>query len=90
MLNNFSECSHYVIDANRFSFRNVVRILALVFLFLNNLNLKANIHSHLTAIPMKELPVQFKNSINKYLITEVKNAINAFPFDCRKARKEAP
>ena len=87
VLNNIGErykFSHYVIDPNRFRLRKVVRILALVFLFINNLKAKLNINSDLTMYSVNELPIQFKNYNNKYLVTQEKNSINIFPFNCPK------
>ena len=40
--------SHYIIDPNRFRFRKVIRIVALIFLFVNNLKEKLNINSNVT------------------------------------------
>ena len=76
--------SHYVIDPTRFRFRKLVRILALVFLFINNLKAKLNINSDLTMYSVNELPIQFKNYNNKYLVTQEKNSINIIPFNCPK------
>ena len=86
VLNNIGErykFSHYVIGPNRFRFRKVVRILALVFLFINNLKAKLNINSDLTMYSVNELPIQFKNYNNKYLIMQEKNSINIFPLPKR-------
>ena len=76
--------SHYIIDPNRFRFRKVVRILALIFLFVNNLKEKLNINSNVTTYSVNELPIQFRNSNDKYLVTQDKNATSAFPFNCRE------
>ena len=87
VLNNIGErykFSHCVIDPNRFRFREVVRILVLVFLFINNLKAKLNINSDLTMYSINELPTQFKNYNNKYLVTQEKKSINIFPFNCPK------
>ena len=78
------ELSHYVIDPNKFRLRKVVRVLALVFLFIRNLKRKVNINLHYTVVSENELPIQFKNFNDKYLITQEKNSLNAFPFDCVK------
>ena len=64
MLNNISEIykfSHYFIDPNKFIFRKVVRILALVFLFIRNLKAKRNINSNLTLCSVNRLLNQFGN-----------------------------
>ena len=33
---------------------------------------------------MNELPIQFRNCNDKYLVTQEKNATSAFPFNCQK------
>ena len=81
-LNQVSErykFSHYVIDPNRFRFRKVVRVLALVILFIKNLKAKINIYCQYTS-GIKSLPSQFKNVHNKYLVT-LKKQTDSFPFN---------
>ena len=72
--------SQYIIDPNRFRFRKVVRILALVLLFIKNLKLRTNRNSYVIASGMR-LPSQFMFCNDKYLITQ--NG-NAFPFNCQQ------
>ena len=84
-LNQVSErykFSHYVIDPNRFRFRKVVRVLALVILFIKNLKAKININCQYTS-GIKSLPSQFKNVHNKYLVT-LKKQTDSFPFNCQE------
>ena len=87
MLNNVSEIiqmfpSFY--RPNKFIFRKVVRILALVFLFIRNLKAKRNINSNLTLCSANRLLNQFGNCNDKYLVTQQKNSTNNFPFNSPK------
>ena len=70
--------SHYLIDPNKFRFRKVVRILALVLCFIKKLKLRKNKGLPGLSIPMGNLPDQFKTVHDKYLVTQE----NVFPFDC--------
>ena len=71
--------SNYVIDPNRFRFRKVVRILALVYAFLRNL--KKRIGKTESVIVSNDLPPQLKCLNDKYLIT---TGSNEFPFQSSK------
>ena len=72
--------SQYVIDPNKFRFRKVVRILALVLMFVRKLKSKIK-KNHLVFISNDELPSQFSFRNDQYLITE---GICSFPFNCPK------
>ena len=87
VLSNIAErykFSQYVIDPNKFRFRKVVRILALVHLFIRNLKLKTKFRSNLAVHFIKQLPAQFGSHHDKYLVTQEKNKAIAFPFNCKK------
>ena len=74
------EFSNYVIDPNRFRFRKVVRILALVFLFVRNL--KSRIGKNQSVIQAHaELPRHLNFNNDSYLVTEGKGQQ---PFVSRK------
>ena len=72
--------SNYVIDPNKFRFRKVVRILALIMLFVKNLKIRTN---KITSVKPLEcaLSSQFEFNNDMYLIT---NGMSKFPFDCKK------
>ena len=72
--------SNYVIDPNKFRFRKVVRILALIMLFVKNLKMRTN---KITSVKLLEceLPSQFEFNNDMYLVT---NGMSKFPFDCKK------
>ena len=71
--------SNYVIDPNRFRFRKVIRILALVYTFLRNLLKKIGKCDIVNE--SNDLPNQIKCSNDRYLITE---GTSLFPFQAPK------
>ena len=91
-LNKISErykLSNYLIDPNRFRLRKVVRIVALVFLFIKKLKLKISTKPNSSTISnykdqIGDLPSQFKTLNDKYLVTSEKNECRDFPFNCKK------
>ena len=71
--------SKYIIDPNKFRFRKVVRIFALVLLFIKKL--KSKIHKiDQNNIFEDNLPKQFSYNNDQYLVTEG----SKFPFNCSK------
>ena len=76
--------SQYVIDPNKFRLRKVVRILALVCLFIRNMKLKAEINYRASFSLADKLPTQFKSVNDKYLLTQGTDVTNSFPFHCKK------
>ena len=71
--------SGFVIDPNKFRFKKIVRIVALVILFIENLKMRINKSN--TYIFENELPSQFKLVNDMYLVTE---GLSDFPFKCTK------
>ena len=72
--------SKYVLDPNKFRFRKVVRILALVLLFVNKLKSKIQKNDQIV-ISKDELPKQLCCSNDQYLVTVGESS---FPFNCPK------
>ena len=71
--------SNYVIDPNRFRFRKVVRVLALVISFVRKMLKK--IGKNCLLVESDLLPNHLKSSNDRYLITE---GTNDFPFQSPK------
>ena len=71
--------SNYVIDPNKFRFRKVTRILAVVYCFIRNL-FKRIQKADLVLEP-SEIPNQIKCSNDRYLVTE---GTSGFPFQSSK------
>ena len=72
--------SRYLIDPNKFRFKKVVRILALIMLFINNLKMRTDKPAYVNPLEC-ELPAQFKFINDMYLVT---NGTSKFPFNCKK------
>ena len=72
--------SNYVIDPNKFRFRKVVRILALIMLFVKNLKMRTNKITSDNPLEFT-LPSQFDFNNDMYLVT---NGNSKFPFNCTK------
>ena len=72
--------SCYIMDPNKFRFRKVVRIVALIILFVKNLKIriKSTNIPNIGLIIKNEIPVQFKFQ-NVYLVTQ---GISSPPFNC--------
>ena len=73
--------SNYIIEPNKFRFRKVVRINALVLLFVQKLLSKRQKSLTVLKITGKQVPNQFQFNGDKYLVTE---GSNKFPFVCRR------
>ena len=74
--------SDYILDPNKFRFRKVVRILALVFLFISKA--KARINKQLVStVENSNLPKHFQFCNDQFLVTEGKYE---HPFSCEKGK----
>ena len=64
--------SRYIMDPNKFRFRNVVRIVALIILFVKNLKIriKSTNNPNTGLIIKNEIPAQFKFQNDVYLVTQ--------------------
>ena len=72
--------SQYLIDPVKFRFRKVVRIVAIVMLFIKKLKIRTSKTEVIS--PLKfELPAQFAFINDRYLITD---GTSKFPFNCKK------
>ena len=66
-----SKFSNYVIDPNKFRFRKIVRIVALIFKFIKNLKGKIG-KANTVEISESKIPSQFSFCNDKYLVTQEK------------------
>ena len=77
------DLSSYLVDPMRFRFKKVVRIVALVILFVSKLKSRVfhQQNKGVNEIQEGDLPAQFKFVNDKFLVT---NDSNRFPFVCEK------
>ena len=71
--------SQYIVDPNRFRLRKVIRIVALVYLFIRKLQMKTKGKTTVMSSSLKPVPSSFKNNDDTYLVTK---GNNSFPFKC--------
>ena len=72
--------SNYILDPNKFRYRKVIRVVALIFLFINSL--KRKIRKCSTTVIADNIPDQLNFCNDKYLVTQ---GNTNFPFNCPKS-----